>query len=97
MKRALLCHAAALAIAALWTALPAQFNVQQAFAQSAGKTDASKTDAGKPDAAAQNVKIDSDDIGGVVTGPKGPEAGVWVIAETHDLPTRYAKMVVTDD
>ena len=43
------------------------------------------------------VAIDSDDIGGVVTGPKGPEAGVWVIAETRDLPTRYAKMVVTDD
>ena len=44
-----------------------------------------------------HVAIDNDDIGGVVTGPKGPEAGVWVIAETHDLPTRYAKMVVTDD
>ena len=43
------------------------------------------------------VAIDSDDIGGVVTGPKGPEAGVWVIAETSDLPTRFAKMVVTDD
>jgi hypothetical protein len=28
------------------------------------------------------------DIGGVVTSPNGPEAGVWVIAETHDLPTR---------
>src|ERR1700733_462973 len=28
------------------------------------------------------VVIDNDDIGGVVTGPKGPEAGVWVIAET---------------
>ena len=37
------------------------------------------------------------DIGGVVTGPSGPEAGVWVIAETGDLPTRYAKIVVTDD
>ncbi|HEY7299617.1 MAG TPA: carboxypeptidase-like regulatory domain-containing protein, partial [Xanthobacteraceae bacterium] len=46
---------------------------------------------------AQTVAIDNDDIGGVVTGPNGPEAGVWVIAETHDLPTRYAKMVVTDD
>ena len=45
----------------------------------------------------QAVPIDADDIGGVVTGPKGPEAGVWVIAETSDLPTRYAKMVVTDD
>jgi hypothetical protein len=36
-------------------------------------------------------------IEGVVTGPKGPEAGVWVIAETSDLPTKYAKIVVTDD
>src|ERR1700716_587954 len=43
------------------------------------------------------VAIDNDDIGGVVTGASGPEAGVWVIAETTDLPTRYAKMVVTDD
>jgi hypothetical protein len=43
------------------------------------------------------VAIDNDDIGGVVTGPHGREAGVWVIAETRDLPTRYAKMVVTDD
>jgi hypothetical protein len=43
------------------------------------------------------VAIDADDIGGVVTGPKGPEAGVWVIAETTDLPTRYIKSVVTDD
>ena len=41
--------------------------------------------------------IDDDDIGGVVSGPGGPEAGVWVIAETRDLPTRYAKIVVTDD
>ena len=30
-------------------------------------------------------------------GPKGPEAGVWVIAETRDLPVRYIKSVVTDD
>src|ERR1700720_1658782 len=43
------------------------------------------------------VPIKKTDIGGVVTGANGPEAGVWVIAETHDLPTRYAKMVVTDD
>jgi hypothetical protein len=43
------------------------------------------------------VAIDEDDIGGVVTGANGPEAGVWVIAETTDLPTRYAKMVVTDN
>jgi len=37
------------------------------------------------------------EIGGVVHGPKGPEAGVWVIAETVDLPTGFAKVVVTDD
>src|SRR5258708_32658406 len=37
------------------------------------------------------------DIGGVVTGPNGPEAGVWVVAETTDLPTKFAKLVVTDD
>ena len=43
------------------------------------------------------IAIDADDIGGVVTGASGPEAGVWVIAETTDLPTKYAKMVVTDD
>jgi hypothetical protein len=43
------------------------------------------------------VKLDSDDIGGVVTSSKGPEAGVWVIAETHDLQVRYIKIVVTDD
>ena len=43
------------------------------------------------------VAIDDDDIGGVVTGPNGPEAGVWVIAETMDLPTRFNRSVVTDD
>ncbi len=39
----------------------------------------------------------SDEITGVVTSAKGPEAGVWVIAETTDLPTRYIKEVVTND
>jgi len=43
------------------------------------------------------VAIDNDDIGGVVTGPRGPEAGVWVIAETRDLPTKMIRIVVTDD
>jgi hypothetical protein len=43
------------------------------------------------------VAIDADDIGGTVTGPNGPEAGVWVIAETTDLPTRFIRSVVTDD
>src|ERR1051326_5613900 len=49
-------------------------------------------------ACAQNaVTVGAADIGGVVRGANGPEAGVWVIAETTDLPTRYAKIVVTDD
>jgi hypothetical protein len=43
------------------------------------------------------VPIDNDDLGGIVTSPKGPEAGVWVIAETADLPTKFVKIVVTDD
>ncbi|MBM3598265.1 MAG: carboxypeptidase regulatory-like domain-containing protein [Alphaproteobacteria bacterium] len=46
---------------------------------------------------AQTVAIDDDDIGGTVTGPNGPEAGVWVIAETAGLPTKFARMVVTDE
>jgi hypothetical protein len=51
----------------------------------------------QPPARAAAVAIDADDIGGVVTGPNGPEAGVWVIAETRDLPVRYIKIVATDD
>ena len=43
------------------------------------------------------VRIDNDDIGGVVTSTKGPEAGVWVIAETTELPTKFVRIVVTDD
>src|SRR5579863_5899045 len=39
----------------------------------------------------------ADYIEGVVMSSKGLEAGVWVIAETTDLPTKYAKIVVTDD
>ena len=46
---------------------------------------------------ANAVAIDNDDIGGMVRGPGGPEAGVWVIAETRDLPTRFTRSVVTDD
>ncbi|MBM3776774.1 MAG: carboxypeptidase regulatory-like domain-containing protein [Acidimicrobiia bacterium] len=46
---------------------------------------------------APQVPVDPDDIGGVVQGPTGPEAGVWVIAETDDLPTKLRKIVVTDD
>ncbi|MFL5092645.1 MAG: carboxypeptidase-like regulatory domain-containing protein, partial [Xanthobacteraceae bacterium] len=53
--------------------------------------------AGAQQADATAVAIDADDIGGVVRGPAGPEAGVWVIAETRDLGVRYIKIVVTDD
>ena len=47
--------------------------------------------------AATPIQIDGDDLAGVVTGPKGPEAGVWVIAETTGLPTRFVRIVVTDE
>jgi len=45
----------------------------------------------------QRVAIDDDDIGGTVTSAKGPEPGVWVIAETTELGTKFARIVVTDD
>ena len=47
--------------------------------------------------AANQIAIDADDIAGVVTSARGPEAGVWVIAETTDTPTKFRKIVVTDD
>src|SRR5438552_428827 len=43
------------------------------------------------------IRIGGRDLGGVVTSANGPEGGVWVIAETTDLPTKFAKIVVTDD
>jgi hypothetical protein len=48
-------------------------------------------------AADPDRRIGGLDLSGVVTSTNGPEAGVWVIAETTDLPTKYAKIVVTDD
>ena len=45
---------------------------------------------------AEAVRIGDHDLGGVVTSAQGPEAGVWVIAETTELPTKFAKIVVTD-
>ena len=54
---------------------------------------------GAEEAASGNdgIELDADDIGGVVTSNRGPEAGVWVIAETTDLPTRFIRIVATDD
>jgi hypothetical protein len=47
---------------------------------------------------AQRAAVPTDGyITGVVQGAAGPEAGVWVIAETKDLPTNFIKIVVTDD
>jgi len=48
-------------------------------------------------AGGEAVHVGNDDIGGVVASAKGPEAGVWVVAETNDLPTKFVKIVVTDD
>jgi hypothetical protein len=44
-----------------------------------------------------SLQVGENDIGGVVTGARGPEAGVWVIAETTELPTKFVRIVVTDD
>ncbi|HEY1310695.1 MAG TPA: carboxypeptidase regulatory-like domain-containing protein [Pseudolabrys sp.] len=46
---------------------------------------------------AQDFKVGAKSIGGVVTSTEGAEAGVWVIAETTELPTKFARIVVTDD
>ncbi|HEY0801713.1 MAG TPA: carboxypeptidase-like regulatory domain-containing protein, partial [Steroidobacteraceae bacterium] len=43
------------------------------------------------------ARVAADEIRGTVTSPRGAEAGVWVIAETHDFQTRFAKIVVTDE
>ncbi len=45
----------------------------------------------------QAPAIDADDIGGIVRSSRGPEAGVWVIAENRDVAARLVRTVVTDD
>jgi len=52
---------------------------------------------GAAPAKSETVHVGNADLGGVVTSSKGPEAGVWVIAETTELPTKFVKIVVTDD
>ena len=66
------------------------FAIAVAFAASRGSIDASQS-------VGEALRVDADDLGGVVTSAKGPEAGVWIIAETTDLPTKFVKIVVTDD
>jgi hypothetical protein len=57
-------------------------------------TESPETQAGTP---SETLEADNDNISGVVSSSNGPEVGVWVIAETDDLDTRYSKIVVTDD
>lgn len=44
-----------------------------------------------------SIALDNDDIAGIVNGDDGPEAGAWVVAETEDFETFFARIVVTDD
>ena len=53
--------------------------------------------ASEPTTAAPVTTANSSAIRGRVTSSAGAEAGVWVIAETRDLPTRFARTVVTND
>lgn len=53
--------------------------------------------AAKQTGKSQSPQIGKAEVGGIVTSINGPEAGVWVIAETKDLPTGYTKIVVTDN
>ncbi len=79
----------ALGVIMLAAALPVPAAAQQNAGARTAAPSASQTGA--------TVEIDDNDIGGVVTSRFGPEAGVWVIAETTELGTRFAKMAVTDE
>jgi len=67
------------------------------FARSACLTAALTATLASAVVAQQGVSVGANDIGGTVVGPSGPEAGVWVIAETTELPTKFARIVVTDE
>jgi hypothetical protein len=60
-------------------------------------SDGQQAPGGTGSAAPTAVAIDDDDIGGLVTSGAGPEAGVWVIAETDAFETRFVRIVVTDE
>ena len=47
--------------------------------------------------ALDSVPTDPKSISGVVKNGSKPEAGVWVMAETHSLPTFFRRIVVTDE
>src|SRR6202521_1061529 len=48
-------------------------------------------------AAFGEAAVATDEIRGTVQSAHGAEAGIWVIAETQDFQTRFAKIVVTDE
>jgi streptogramin lyase len=61
------------------------------------KVEGSQADVSDRQATTESESVRPNEIGGAVSGPNGPEAGVWVIAETSGLPTKLRKIVVTDD
>ena len=63
----------------------------------AGTEVRSQTQSAGPKTQASRMPPSAGYISGTVLSAKGPEAGVWVIAETGDLGTKYRKIVVTDD
>src|SRR5260221_8991433 len=73
------------------------FSTVAAFGMAALVSNAPVVAQPKPTAPAASVAIDADDIGGIVSGPNGPEAGVWGIAQTTHLPTRLTRSLVTHD
>src|SRR5438034_8420361 len=90
-KHRIISKGAAVALAFVTTMAPIINDVEPAQAQQPAKTTVPQN------TATRGIALDPDDIGGVVRSSKGPEAGVWVIAETKDLPTKFARIVVTDD
>ena len=68
-----------------------------AFVPAPAAAQQTPTGKGTPTKPVTAADIDSRSIGGVVTSRFGPQAGVWVIAETTELGTKFAKIVVTDD
>jgi hypothetical protein len=51
----------------------------------------------QPQNEAAAIAIGEKGIGSVVSSPQGREAGVWMIAETTELPTQFRRIVATDD
>ena len=78
---------------ARWIGLPFFLLIFTLLAACSENTQDTENDIAAPD----GFGFDGDDIGGLVTGPNGPEAGVWVIAETDAFDTFFARSVVTNE